>query len=208
MDNPLHQRQSAQICSSPTLGFTLVELIVVIAILALLVSLLVPALDRARNQAEMVECRATLKSLGLALSLYAENNNRDYPLAKRFHNPHLELLQLTAEYVQPPKMFYCSANNQPEETFSPANVATGNISYFYFCTKERPTNLDTAGFLRRSVKWPRHLKSSSEPDTWLACDIWYSGSPTSHSWYKRGINYLTTDQSVGFVPESPRATFR
>lgn len=189
-------------------GFTLVELIVVVAVIAILISLLVPVLGRARSEAETVKCRANLKSLGLALNLYAQNNNQDYPVAERCHNPHLDLLELTAGYVNPPELFYCPANTEPDQTYTPANVAAGNISYFYFCAEKRPTNLDTAAFLQRSVPWPRHLSTNSSPGTWLACDIWYSGLPTAHRWYKRAVNYLTTDQAVGFVPESIRSTFK
>ena len=66
-------------------AFTLVELIVVIAIVALLVSLLVPVVGQARDEAELVKCRARLKNLGLALNLYAENNSQAYPCAQRLH---------------------------------------------------------------------------------------------------------------------------
>ena len=189
-------------------AFTLVELIVVTAIVALLVSLLVPVVGQARSEAELVKCRATLKSLGLALSLYAQNNNEAYPVAERLHNPQLKLLQITADYVRQPELFYCPANTEPNETYTPANVAAGNISYFYFCCEKSPTNLDTAAFLRRSVPWPRYLSRNSAAGTWLACDIWYSAVPTAHRWYKKGVNYLTTDQAVGFVPESIRSTFK
>ena len=189
-------------------GFTLVELIVVVAIIALLVSLLIPVVGRARSEAELVKCRATLKSLGLALNLYAQNNNEAYPISERLHNPHLNLIQTTADYVREPELFYCPSNKKSDETYSLSNVADGNISYFYFCCEKKPTNLDTAAFLQRSVKWPRYLSRNSSLGTWLACDIWYSGLPTAHSWYKRGVNYLTTDQAVGFVTDSIRSIFK
>jgi prepilin-type N-terminal cleavage/methylation domain-containing protein/prepilin-type processing-associated H-X9-DG protein len=52
-------------------GFTLVELLVVIAIIALLMSILMPALARVRNQAKNVLCQSNLKQLCLAFSMYA-----------------------------------------------------------------------------------------------------------------------------------------
>jgi prepilin-type N-terminal cleavage/methylation domain-containing protein len=56
--------------TGPTRGFTLIELLVVIAIIALLMALIVPALQRARMQAKNVECKANLKSYGLVMQLY------------------------------------------------------------------------------------------------------------------------------------------
>jgi prepilin-type N-terminal cleavage/methylation domain-containing protein/prepilin-type processing-associated H-X9-DG protein len=56
-------------------GFTLIELLVVIAIIALLMSILMPALSRVKNQARTVACRANLKQWNLYFSMYAEDNN-------------------------------------------------------------------------------------------------------------------------------------
>ena len=61
-------------------GFTLIELLVVIAIIALLVSILLPSLRRARDLAENAICLTTLRSHGLQIELYVSSNEGTYPV--------------------------------------------------------------------------------------------------------------------------------
>lgn len=60
-------------------GFTLVELLVVIGIISLLISILLPSLSRARQAAESIKCQANLRTLGQAVMLYASTNKDVLP---------------------------------------------------------------------------------------------------------------------------------
>ena len=63
-------------------GFTLIELLVVIAIIALLLSIIMPALSRVKEQCRRVVCSNNAKQMGLGLSLYAEDNKQRFPVDK------------------------------------------------------------------------------------------------------------------------------
>jgi prepilin-type N-terminal cleavage/methylation domain-containing protein len=78
--------RDARLCRS-TGGFTLVELLVVIGIIAVLISVLLPVLGRARDQANKTACMSNLRQLAVGFMLYASDNKDKCPWGARLDNP-------------------------------------------------------------------------------------------------------------------------
>ncbi len=64
-------------------GFTLVEMLVVIAIIGMLMSLLMPAVGRVRESARRAACKSNLREIGLAMHMYAADSEESFPNAAR-----------------------------------------------------------------------------------------------------------------------------
>jgi prepilin-type N-terminal cleavage/methylation domain-containing protein/prepilin-type processing-associated H-X9-DG protein len=114
-------------------GFTLIELLVVIAIIALLMSILMPALNRVKLQAKTIACRANIKQWAVFFSMYTQDYNGKFqpgvPTTGRSGHTNHWFNTLRPYYHNDKKIMCCPTATKPVDADSDG-VADGVLNVF------------------------------------------------------------------------------
>ena len=133
-------------------GFTLVELLVVIAIIAMLVTLLLPAVQAAREAARKTQCVNMLKQWGLSMHLHHDARNK-LPIGSR-NNPRQTWVMYIWPFIEETGLN--TANNVEEHFYRPPgtiagtlNGLTGQYVEMYYCPSDIGTDQTMGNYQRR-----------------------------------------------------------
>jgi len=133
-------------------AFTLIELLVVIAIIAVLIGLLVPAVQKVRQAAAKLSCQNNMHQLGIACAMYANDRSGRFPIGAQStpQGGGASWLVLILPYIEQDNLYQTYLNETKQFTLpftSGITAGSSRIPLFYCPSGQDATSIDTPGFL-------------------------------------------------------------
>ncbi|MBS2034657.1 type II secretion system protein [bacterium] len=136
-------------------GFTLIELMIVIAIIAILAAILVPNFLKARAQGQLTACKSNCKNIATALEMYASDNGGRYPSSANIKNS-----LTTGNYLK----LIPSCPAAGTDTYSPNfTSATTPDAFSFYCNGTNHAKAYT-GFNSVGANFPQYFAESGLVD--------------------------------------------
>jgi prepilin-type N-terminal cleavage/methylation domain-containing protein/prepilin-type processing-associated H-X9-DG protein len=181
-------------------GFTLVELLVVIGIIALLISILLPSLNRARQAATSIACQSNLRQVGQAFAMYQNANKGSFPLWDTHFPPGAWNFRISwartlwnSNYLTNPKVYECPGKppedidftSHPKDYQNAGNPITaieeGPFAYTFYGYNYR--YLGTSHWISGSNYTPAKITNVRSPtETIVLVDSYYKVVPRRGYW--------------------------
>jgi prepilin-type N-terminal cleavage/methylation domain-containing protein len=211
-------------------GFTLVELLVVIGIIALLVAILLPALSRSREQATRTQCASNIRQWGIAYHMYANANRNSFPyngkadppwcpergqhlswnssISQQFFQDYL-LKNRTLSDRERDNILFCPSQEWHREPGNDPDLRRGLVGYFNLPHRDPKDNTDT-NYTPAGEGWVTKKKMAQEfKFAPIVMDMQqFNGSDSSWARYSSHVNRKTRKPHGGnFLFEDGHVTW-